>query len=99
MSGVNLFSTVGRCACAECWLHEIEGANWDAGEIVASNVDAMTCACMCVNSSRPCGAVDYAVTDRSCFRHENNVGRQPSTCCVRYEYSCNSTYYTLPSVT
>jgi len=80
------------CLYSECWLQEIEGANWDAGSIVASNVDAVTCACLCVNSSTTCEAVDYSVRDRSCFVHRTILGRQPVSCCVRYEYTCNSTY-------
>ena len=60
--------------------------------IVASNVDPLTCACFCANSTTPCEAVDYSVQDRSCFLHQRILGRQPASCCVRYEYTCNSSY-------
>jgi len=81
------------CYCSECYLREIQGANWDAGIIVASNVDAQECACLCVNYTRPCSGVDYSVDDRSCFLHLRTaqpLGIQPASCCVRYDYSCDS---------
>ena len=97
---IDVSSVVVLSLLTVCYLREIQGANWDAGIIVASNVDAQECACLCVNYTRPCAGVDYSVDDRSCFLHLRTavpLGIQPASCCVRYDYSCNSASFSFYS--
>lgn len=75
-----------------CFMRRTDSANSDGGTLVG-RMNENECALYCLNQYPLCLAVDYKVSDQSCYTHTTTVGINWNSCCHRYEISCAGKFH------
>jgi len=63
--------------------------NSDGAEFSGIKSSKEKCLQQCIDRYPHCAAVDYRLSDQSCYSHRTVNGRKKDNCCVRYEYTCD----------